>query len=209
MRVDVSKAAWTEDTPQGWEPAKGRNVVFFYEREIKNNVKTIEAGRPIFDTVPYLKIIIPGDKNLEIDRKATDKDKLKYLAEWDHFKKKQDVPLQGTPLEAWPLLDRRQVAEFKAMNIFTVDQLTDLPDSYGAKMMGFQGIKQKAKNFLEAAKDSSLLDKTKEELGKRDALLAEQGALLKQMQERMAELEANQKKKPGRKPGGVDSSTDS
>ena len=193
MRIDVSDAAWAVDGVKGLEPAKGQTVVFFYEREVKNNAKTIAEGRPIYDLVPFIKKMIPGDKNLEVDRKASPQDMLNFSSQWEAFKKKQEVPISGTPLEAWPLLDRKQVAEYKAMNIFTVDQIATLPDGYGAKIMGFQGVKQKAANFLAAAKDSGTLEKQAEELAKRDVQIAE-------LQKQMAELMQNQKKKPGRKP---------
>lgn len=202
MRVDVSDAAWAQGSvdSQNWQPAKGRNMVYFYDREIKNNARTIAEGRPCFDSVCHLKIIIPGDKTLEIDRKASQQDKMKYEREWESYLKKQAAPVVGTPLEAWPVIDRSQVAELKAMNIFTVDQLAGLSDSLGVKIMGFQGWKQKAQHFLDAAKDSSMMEKQHEELAKRDAQIAELQAQMVKLIENQATLIANQKKRPGRKP---------
>lgn len=203
MRVDVSDASWAQGAvdSQNWQPAKkGGTIVFFYDREVQNNAKSLAEGRPIFDLVCYIKKLIPGDSRLEVDRKASQQDKLAFQAEYDQYLKKQQVPLTGTPLEAWPPLDRKMVAELKAMNIFSVDQLASLPDAYGAKIMGFQGWKQKAQNFLAAAQDSSLMERQNAELVKRDAQLAEQAGQIVKMQEQIAVLMANQKQKPGRKP---------
>lgn len=191
-------AAWAVQTAQGMEAAKNTTMIYFYDREVRNEHKSLEAGRPIFDSVVFIKKVPPGDKLVEVDRKAYQQDKLRYQAQWEAYQKKQSNPITGTPLEAWPLLARNQVAEFKALNIFTVDQLATLPDGYGGKIMGFQGIKQKAQNFLKAAADSSGLEKLESQLKERDDLIQKQGEALKALAEQVAGLAANQKKKPGR-----------
>jgi hypothetical protein len=190
------QAAWAVQTAQGMEAAKNTTMVYFYDREVKNEHKTLEAGRPIFDSVVFIKKVPPGDKLVEVDRKAYQEDKLRYPQAWEAYQKKQANPITGTPLEAWPLLARNQVAEFKAMNIFSVDQLASLPDAYGSKIMGFQGIKQKAQAFLKAASDSAGVEKMEAQLKERDELIRRQGEALQQMQAQIAELAA--KRKPGR-----------
>jgi hypothetical protein len=59
--------------------------------------------------------------------------------------------VSGTPLEAWPLVNRGQVEELKFFGITTVEQLADLSDSHAGKWAGVVTLKQKAKSFLAAA----------------------------------------------------------
>lgn len=199
MSIETSNAAWAEETPQGWRPAERHNVVWFSEEPIRNEHKSSKEGRPIFDSVLYVHIRCPGDRLLEIDRKASDKDRSKYAAQLDAYRRKQDATtLSGTPLEMWPQLDRRQVAELKALNIFTVENLATLQDSHGGKIMGFHELRRKAENFLRAASGSAEFDKMSQELAKRDEQIAQMQEQFKAMQAQMATM--SQHKKPGPKP---------
>lgn len=36
----------------------------FYKRAVLNRVRSAEAGRPIFDEVDYIRIIVPGSKDI-------------------------------------------------------------------------------------------------------------------------------------------------
>ena len=174
-------------------------MVSFYDREVQNQFKSEQEGRPIFEMKCYIRKVPPGDKLVEIDRKATKQDFLRYPQEYEMYMKRQTTPVNGTPLEAWAQITRAQVAEYKALNIFTVEQLAELPDGYGHKIMGFQGWKQKAQSFLMAAKGQGEFDKLQTELRKRDEEIARMRAnenataeLMKSLQERLGALE-NQK----------------
>lgn len=188
------QAAWAVETVRGVEAAKNTTFVYFEERPVQNNAKSLQEGRPVFDNVIFIVKIPPGDKYNVVDRKASQQDKLNYPEQWERYQKKLEAKMPGTPLEAWPLLARNQVAELKALNIFVVEQLADLPDSQGSKIMGFQNLKQKAQAFLRATSGIEQESKLKE----RDDLIAKQGEALKALSEQVAALQANQKKKPGR-----------
>jgi hypothetical protein len=199
VRVDVSDAAWAVESNNGWTPSKLRNTVWFSYEAVKNEHKSNAENRPVFDEVLFLHIRSPGDKLVEIDRKATVEDKRKYAQQLEAFLKREDVQrVSGTPLEAWPLLDRRRVAELKAINIHSVDQLANLNDGAGHQIMDFHDLRAKARNFLSAAKGETDRQKVEAELQERDSLIKQQGELLKEMQQQIQALEANQKKKAGR-----------
>src|SRR3990167_1945476 len=168
MDVHVSDAAWTQQTNRGWEPSRIKTIVYFYDREVQNQFKSEQESRPIFELVTFIKKIPPGDKLLEIDSKASKKDFLNYPEEYEKYQKKQTSHVSGTSLDVWTQLTRSQVAELKALNIFTVEQLASLPDQYGQKFMGFQGMKQKAQSFLRAAQGQAAREKMETLLKSRD-----------------------------------------
>lgn len=204
MEVNVSNAAWTQQTNPG-QPGVRQTMVSFYDREVQNQFKSEQEGRPIFEMKCYIKKIPPGDKLLEIDRKATKQDFLRYPQQYDMYLKHQTTPVNGTPLEAWAQITRAQVAEYKALNIFTVEQLAELPDGYGHKIMGFQNWKQKAQAFLMAAKGQGEFDRLQTELRKRDEEIERMKAnenatadLMKNLQERLEAIEGGKRGRPGR-----------
>ena len=198
MDVQVSQAGWTQMANPG-QPGVRQTMISFYDREVQNQFKSEQEGRPIFEMKCYIRKVPPGDKLVEIDRKASKQDFLRFPQEYEMYMKRQTTPVNGTPLEAWAQITRAQVAEYKALNIFTVEQLAELPDGYGHKIMGFQGWKQKAQSFLMAAKGQGEFDKLQTELRKRDEEIARMRAnenataeLMKSLQERLSALE-NQK----------------
>ena len=197
MDVSVSSAAWTHQTNPG-QPGVRQTMVSFYDREVQNEVKTDQEGRPIFEMKTFIRKVPPGDKLLEIDRKAVKQDFLRYAREYEMYLKHATTPVEGTPLEAWAQITRAQVAEYKALNIFTVEQLAGLPDGYGHKIMGFQNWKQKAQAFLMASKGQGEFEKLQTELRKRDEEIERMKAnenasaeLMKDLKTRLEALEGD------------------
>jgi hypothetical protein len=149
-----------------------RLFVQFYRRAVMNQFKSSQEGRPIFDEKDYVRIIIPGDKNLVVDSEATAEYRMRFAAQYDRYKKNQEQAQSGTPLEVWPQMTVGMVAELKAMNVSTVEQLADLPDQLAQRIMGSHMWRQKAQAFLEAAKGEAANSKLAMELEKRDAQIA-------------------------------------
>lgn len=164
------QAAVMEDMPR--HAMDKRLYTNFYVRPVMNNFKSAEAGRPIFDEVDYVRIIIPGDKNNVVDTKVTEEHKARFEKQFERFKKNQEQAVSGTPLEVWPQMTVGQVAELKAMNIHTVEQLAEVPDNLAQKIMDSHALRAKAKLFLEAAAGEAVTTKMSAELEKRDVELA-------------------------------------
>jgi hypothetical protein len=75
--------------------------------------------------------------------------------------------VSGTPIEAVVSnLSDTQKAEFNALHIFTIDQFAQLADSVGNKIMGFNDLRDKARTFILAAKDSQIDGKRAETMKK-------------------------------------------
>lgn len=148
----------------------------FYNGTVKNETKSLEMGRPIFDDVEMIRIRWAGNTKNEFhapandrsDRPVTDpgttdkywpkwKDHPDFRAAYEAFKQGQAIASNGTPLEEWSFLTAARRAELKAINIMTVDQIANLgPD--GMKRLGMEGpkLQEQAKLYLERAAGSAV-----------------------------------------------------
>jgi hypothetical protein len=147
-------------------------LVMFFKGTVKNEIKSIEAGRPIFDEIDLVKIIAPGSRDSFVGDATYDYQQ-RFPQHWARYKTNQSQEEVGTPLNMLPWLTVAQVEEFRALSVKTVEQLAGMPDSVAQKFMGFHAIRQKAQSYLEAAKDSAPIHKMQAELQKRDDEIAQ------------------------------------
>jgi hypothetical protein len=161
--------------------------VQFYIESVKNEEKTIEEGRPIFEDKEYIKIIPVGDKNTEICRPVkttwdggTPPDNERWANLYAAFKNQQTQVSEGTPLEEWAVLTKSQVQMIKSANVHTVEQLSQVSDGNLNNLgMGARILRDKAIAYLEQAKDGSALNKALAEI---NALKTQVEAMTNQMQ---------------------------
>lgn len=172
--------------------ADKRLLVMFYAEPIKNESKSIEAGRPIYEDIDHIRIITPGSRDNFVTE-VTQEYIERFPQQWARYKAKQDQNVSGTPLDALPWMTRAQVAEFKAVGCHTVEQLVGMPDNLSQKFMGHFQIKQRAQAFLDAAAGAAPMLKLQSELEKRDEQIA---ALQAQMEAMVAAHKAAGVKAP-------------
>jgi hypothetical protein len=126
--------------------------VTFFSDAIEIKAESEKQGRPVFRDMPFIKIVVPGDVNNIIERKATDADKEKFPKAWARFQASEAEGHEGTPLEQWPQMSRSMVKECKYFEIHTVEQLAGLSDMNVSRMgMGYMELRNKAKAYLVAA----------------------------------------------------------
>ena len=183
MDITVGEAGW-RDSSFG-ETTKGKMHVFFHTAQVKDNFRTAQEKRPIFREKVFITKLVPGDQFLRIDRPMRETDMEEFPVEYQRFLQKREQVPDGTPIDAWQELSDTQKAEFKALNILTVDQFANLPDSVGNKIMGFNALREKAREFCTPAKE--LMNR-----------LAAQDAEMAALKAQLAELTA--KRGPGRPP---------
>lgn len=187
MSTDVLDFAMNFDDNQQAE-ADRKLLVAFFKDTVKNETKSIAAGRPIFDEIDLVKIITPGSRDSFVGD-ATEQYQHRFKAQWDRYKAGQAQSVSGTPLNQLPWLSVSQIAEFNAVGCQTVEQLVGMPDSMSQKFMGHHAIKQKALAYLDAATSAAPMLKLQSELEKRDEQI-------KELQGQMAAiLAANEAKK--------------
>jgi hypothetical protein len=144
----------------------------FFMQPIPNDEKSAKEGRPIFDDVEMIRIMVPGDKDSMICRPIHPDDKQRFSRQYQSWKANNDGDvIEGTPLSEWPVITRAQVEELKFFNVRTVEQLANISDAHSQKFMGIQMLKQRAKDFLEAAGGAAIGTELRRELEAKDAEL--------------------------------------
>lgn len=173
--------------------------VQFTIRPMQNNYVSLAQGRPIFEDQTWVEIRIPGNQHLTIERPMEGSDKFRFPRQWAFFQQTHGPEGQnvGTPLTQWPFLRPSQVEELKALRFYTVEQVAFASDDQ-LKSMGMgpgmapSAFRERAKLYLEIAKDSSLAMKQAEEIKARDKEIADLKAAQKASDEKrdkeMAEL---------------------
>ena len=130
--------------------------VEFFSKAVIDTAASNEANRPIYKNVPFVKIMIPGDKNNIVVEPVWDRHKIRFPEQWDQFQRGVAQEAVGTPLKVAPFLTEAHVAEFKHMKITTVEQLANLPDS-ALNFMGAREFKEAAKRYLLTTGDNAVL----------------------------------------------------
>ena len=174
-----------EIVPQGDEK---KLLARFYKTAVENRGRSTAEGRPVFDEQVFVSIIIPGDKNTKVERKARDEDKARFPLAWQRYHNNETKAVDGTPVEEWPRVSVAQVAELKAMNIMTVEHLADLSDTICQKMMGLDQLRKEARGYIAAAKDASHAQHLACELAKRDDEIASLKGSIAELSAKLDEL---------------------
>jgi len=156
-----------------------RLFVTFYSRPIKAGALSEAAGRPIFQDIEHVRIMVPGDKTTIIDVAVEEEHRMRFPAQYEKFRKQLSQAPDGTPLEQWPQLVGSQVMELKALGILNVEQLAELSDASLQKFMGGFELKRKAVAFLAVAKDTAEAQKFATENAELKGTLAELQETLK------------------------------
>jgi len=156
-------------------------LVKFYTFAHHNHPKSKEAGRPIYEDIPYIKIMAPGNRDSVVERPARETDKHRFPQHWKNFqaRENQDI-VEGTPLSEWPAIQGSQVEELKFMHVVTLEQLVSMSDANAQNIRGIYALKEKAQRYLNSAKE-----------GLASEALAEQRSINAELLERLKALESN------------------
>jgi len=143
-----------------------------------------------YKDIPFVRIMVPGDKNNIIEQPVRDDHKQRFPRQWLYFQmaNNEGMPVIGTTLEQW-CRDRPEeftdysMAELQILKFQTVEQVATASDSQLQKVgMGGVGLREKARSYLlrKNQSESSLeLEQTRNEL--------------KELQEQMKTLMARNK----------------
>lgn len=161
----------------------------FYYMPKKDEAKSAEAGRPIFNDVVYVEIMVAGDANNVIQREATQLDIDRFQRVYERFKAGDEEQTLGTPLTEVPWLTKSQCEELLYHKVRTLEALGALNDEVCGRIPGLYTLKEKAKKHLEradaAAPTESLLAQNKQQQEQIDSLkkmVEEQTKLLGELQ---------------------------
>lgn len=138
----------------------------FYMKAVKNNFESAKQGRDIWDEIPYVEILIPGDKLTEVHERVNESHKARWPTSWAAFLANQEAPEEGTPLAEWPPVNRSTVEMLASVKVRTVEQLAGLSDAQiGACMpMGGRVLRDKAIAWLKQAEGMAPMSEMQQEL---------------------------------------------
>ena len=117
-------------------------------------VEAVRKTDGTYENVEMVEIITPGDPKATPIRKVTNGIRAKYPDYYEHWKRTQTMAPHGTPLEMWPEMTTAMVHQFKASNIYTVEQLASIADSNLGNIPFGKTIRNKAQAWL-AVKEKS------------------------------------------------------
>lgn len=150
-------------------PVNGSNhdaslYVEFFNKAEKNNYESEQQGRPIFVTIPYIRIVVPGGKT-EIVRRAKEFDKTRFPRHWAKFQAgNSQAEGIGTPVEHWGYLSLEQTAGLKAIGIHFVEQIANASDATLQHIgMGARDMKRKASAFIDASQGNATMLEVRKE----------------------------------------------
>lgn len=141
----------------------------FHMHPVKDEVASLKEGRDIFRDEEYLQIIVPGDKDNITDGPVHDLIKKRFAPQYAAWKASGNGEASnGTPLEAWAGISRSQVEEMKFFKVNTIEDLANMSDSNCQKFVGIQLLRQRARDFVAAAKGEAPLLEVRSQLAERD-----------------------------------------
>lgn len=150
-------------------------LIRFFRAMEPNPLKTLNSGKPEFDEVECISIVVPGSSNEHVAI-ITDEYKERFKEEYAGWKASEGSPITGTPLSEWTLASKSFVEMMKLHGIRSVEDLANASEAITARDTAVMTMRAKAQAWLATAGDTAAIDKITAE---RDALLA-----------RIAELEA-------------------
>lgn len=188
---DVTEHAFQETGGNARFVGDQRLYVRFFQHPRRNEVKSQEAGRPIFEDAEYIEIRIPGDKDNIVVRPVRPLDRSRFRERYLKFRQGIEDVVEGMPLEMWPVVTRAQAEELKFFNIRTVEQLAEVSDGLAQKFIGIHELKRKAKTYVEAAAGNAPLEKMEVALKERDNDLDVLRRANEELAKRLAALEVD------------------
>lgn len=164
--------AWSEtnDGANG-TPGDEKLVIRFEDYPHLNDAKSREANRPVFEMVPYIRIMVPGDKDMVVHRPVREGDKTRFARAYLQFQAGQSQ-VQGTPLSEWPKVTRAQVEELKYFNIRTIEELANASDGNIQRFAGVSQLRTDARQHLKLLQEAEPLNRMQAELATRDEQIA-------------------------------------
>lgn len=133
-------------------------------RDINGNISLVE----------FVNIKTPGDNKSMPCRKVTDHLRMKYRPWYEAWRRGLEMSPSGIPLEAWPVMDTGTVQACKALNIFSVEQLSETADQNLHRLPMGRTLKNRAIEWLKNKGDADAIDQLARQ---KDELLAGQNML--------------------------------
>lgn len=170
-------------------------VRFRYDA-VEDAAESKKHGRPYFVNKEMVTITTPGDNTNIIDKVVTDDIRKRFAPQYAAFcEQRRQKAAEGTPVEVLQLttLTPADVANYKACQVHTVEQLSALSDAETDRFIGGKGHRDKAREYLAFAKSEAPKAAMQEAINKRDARIAALEAQVKDLEEKLTRPPAAKK----------------
>lgn len=148
----------------------------FFTDSVKDHVASAREGRDIFMSEERVEIMMPGISHLTKPvMKVTHEHVERWPEEYKRFKAGQEMSIDGTPLEQWPILKREQVLELKYLGFLTVEHVAAMSDLAMQRipMIG-RRLRDLAKAYLDEEAHASLLSRATADSERQQRIIDEQ-----------------------------------
>jgi hypothetical protein len=175
---------------------KGVTPVFFIE-PVLDEKATEAAGAVRYFEQEMIRIHVAGDMLNVHCSPVLAEHKERFAEHYAKWKSKGSRHIDGTPLKNWPMIPAIRIAEFEAMGIFSVENLSDVSDNNILKLVDGRVWREKAIAWLANAKGSGATVKLAAE---NERMKTDMEELRKQIAELSALVgkDPTERRKPGR-----------
>jgi hypothetical protein len=178
----------------GIQPANANRITVRFSILAEQDMDASEkAGKPVFRDVDFITKWIPGDKDNVVHRPVRITDQAEFPDQFKAFKNNKEQPQTGTPLSMLPFMSPAQVAELNYYGVRTAEQVITMSDANGQRVMGFQGLKQKTQQYLDAVAGAAPAQALQSELNKRDEEIALLKAVVDELGKKVEESASRRK----------------
>lgn len=153
-------------------------TVNFYDKSVRNEIKSRQNGAPWHDLIPHVRVQTPGEHLNVVDRPIQDTDKLRWPRQYDAYLHNQTQVPEGTPIDLMFINHPNIADNLRGHGIHTIQQLANLSAHALLQVgMGAQEYQNKAKAYLDSAQkgvDFHKIERENEELKNQNQVLANQ-----------------------------------
>jgi hypothetical protein len=157
-------------------------LVKFFHKTVPNKAKKGD-----FIEREYIDIRVAGQRD-SVARPAREADRIRFPRHYQAFKNRVAAPLEGTPLSEWSMIPATMVERLTHINVKTVEQMASIADVNVPLEVSALGLKQKAKDWLEAHKNDKFLDELRAELDAKDSKVKELEKLVDKLSNKVNDL---------------------
>lgn len=167
-----------------------RAIVFFHKQAVWNEVKSIQAGRRIYDEQDFVSIQWPGEREQKIDRPVKlNEDPYRWPRQWEQYRNRQEQTVDGTPLDLLFVHHPGIADNLKSAGVSTVEQLANLSATGMQNIgMGAQDYVNYARAYLDHAKQGASFHEVQKELRDRDQKIKLQGQQIEALSAQIEKL---------------------
>jgi hypothetical protein len=172
-----------------------RAMARFYMFPEQRKAASQEAGRPIYESVPYISIIQPGEKDTR-DRRVRPDDKQRFPQQWAAFEAKQQQKIDGTPLSVLFPHNPGAVKTLEFLHVVTIEQLAALGTGQLQNLgLGASQWQVMAQGYLDSAEKGKDYHEFQSKLDAKDNEIAKLSDLVSKLEQRVNELDSDKPKR--------------